>query len=97
MSEPEPPVVCCPMRKKIVLTPYSLPENVCGVSDAEVADFLIFDMKSPSGRPVLTFRFCPWCGKPWKVTGQIHEVAPPPDEDSGDEWKGEHGDDSRTE
>jgi hypothetical protein len=78
------------MRKKIVLTPYSLPEDACGVSDVEVADFLIFDVKSPNGRPVLTFRFCPWCGKPWKVTGQIHEVAPPPPsegEGSGEEWK----------
>ncbi len=76
------------MRKKIVLTPYSLPQDVCGVSDAEVADFLVFDVKSPNGRPVLTFRFCPWCGKPWKTTGQIHEVAPPPpDEESGEDWK----------
>lgn len=87
MSDEAESPICCSMRKKIALTPYSLPEEVCGVSDAEVADFLIFDMKSPNGRPVLTFRFCPWCGKPWKVSGQIHEVAPPPPEEEGEDWK----------
>ena len=89
-DKPEPPkLVCCAMRRKIALTPYSLPEEMCGVSDAEVADFLIFDLKSPNGRPVLTFRFCPWCGKPWKTTGEIHEaIRPPePEEEEGEEWK----------
>ena len=91
MSDEPTDAVCCTMRKKILLTPYSRPEDVCGVSDAEVADFLIFDMKSPTGRPVLTFRFCPWCGKPWKLSGQIHEVAPPPSEDDdGEDWKTEN-------
>jgi hypothetical protein len=82
------PEVCCLMRKKIALTPYSLPQELCGVSDAEIADFLVFDVKSPNGRPVLTFRFCPWCGKPWKTTGMIQEAAPQsPEEDEGEDWK----------
>ena len=64
---PTPPdpaaATCCAMRRKVVVGILAvLPEAQCGVADAELADFLRFDLESPGGKPVLAFRFCPWCG-----------------------------------
>jgi hypothetical protein len=60
---PPPPRTCCPMRRKVVVGILGvLPEQQCGVGDAELADFLRFDLQTPDGKPVLAFRYCPWCG-----------------------------------
>ncbi len=67
-DEVTPPKTCCQMRRKVVLLlgPV-LPQNVCGVPDSELADFLRFDITGPQNQngqsmPVLATRFCPWCG-----------------------------------
>lgn len=57
---------CCLYRRKILVGVMSvLPEEVCGVPDSELADVLEFGAESPTGHPVLAFRYCPWCGKPY--------------------------------
>ena len=51
------------MRRKIVVGIIKvLNEEDCGISDAELADVVRFDLQTPDGKPVLAFRFCPWCG-----------------------------------
>ena len=81
----------CKLRRKIALTPFNIPEEHCGVKDSEVADIATF-AKSPLGRDVVIFSFCPWCGAKWYPTGAIHEmVRPAPDEESGEEWKRQGG------
>ena len=83
-------VACCRLRQKIIVNGFfTLPEETCGIPDSEIADVLTFD-KSPRGRPVVAFRYCPWCGKHWEVSGAIQESPSPtesPDEESGEEWK----------
>lgn len=76
---------CCRMRLKVELVPVFLPEERCGVSSSEVADFVIWDEKSPQGKAVASFRFCPWCGVPWKRSGVYVETTAPPE--PGEEWK----------
>jgi hypothetical protein len=62
-SGPPTPPSCCLMRRKVVVGILAvLAEAQCGVADAELADFLRFDLEAPGGKPVLAFRFCPWCG-----------------------------------
>lgn len=54
---------CCLTRKKVAIAIVKiLPEAECGVSDAELADFFRPDVEIPSGKVVLAFGFCPWCG-----------------------------------
>ena len=84
MSEPEddadsaeePQVhTCCPMRRKImvgILKVFS--EEECGISDSELADVMRFDLQSPTGKPVLAFRYCPWCGQPRDQAGESRVV-----------------------
>jgi hypothetical protein len=63
------------MRRKIyVQGMINLPEELCGVKDSAVVDFMVWDAKSPFGRPMLCFKFCPWCGKPWERTGAVQEA-----------------------
>lgn len=59
MGEP-----CCKLRLKLVCGIIQiLTEEQCGVPESEIADVLRFDLEVPSGKPVVGFRFCPWCGK----------------------------------
>lgn len=88
---------CCLMRRKttVFLGPV-IPEEVCGVSDLILADFMRFDMDAvvcPDGkkRPILGFKFCPWCGKPF-VPGKSETRttafgAAPEEDESGEGWK----------
>lgn len=65
MSDEQGPQTCCLVRRKIVVGIIAvLPEDLCGVPDTELADVLRFDIESPCGKPVLSFLYCPWCGKP---------------------------------
>lgn len=75
-TPPAPAGTCCRLRAKVALFPMTIPEEICGVPSAELADVMLFDQKSPLGKPVITFRFCPWCGKPWTRTGSTFEIAP---------------------
>jgi hypothetical protein len=51
------------MRRKVVVGILGvLPEEQSGVPDSELADYMRFDLQTPDGKPVLAFRFCPWCG-----------------------------------
>ena len=60
---PGPGSTCCLMRRKVVVGILGvLPEEQCGVPDSELADFMRFDLQTPDGKPVLAFRYCPWCG-----------------------------------
>lgn len=65
-------IICCPLRAKILLQPLCLTEEACGVADSEMVDVMTFE-KSTNGRPVITFKFCPWCGKKWELSGRIVE------------------------
>jgi len=73
---------CCVYRRKIMVSIAAvLPEAACGVSDSHLADLLRFDLDSPTGHPVLAFRFCPWCGKARDLDGETRitdVVSPPP-------------------
>ena len=63
---------CCVYRRKVLVTVHAvLPESACGVSDSVLADMLRFDLDVPSGRPVLAFKFCPWCGAPYTPSSEI--------------------------
>lgn len=73
-KEPQP-VTCCPIRRKVVVGILSvLPEEACGVPDSELADVIRFDLASPAGRPVIAFRYCPWCGKPRGAEDELRIV-----------------------
>jgi len=80
---------CCVYRRKIMVSIVAvLPEQVCGVSDSHLADLLRFDLETPTNHPVIAFRYCPWCGKPFTPGSEIRitdlQDGPPPDpEDSG--------------
>lgn len=69
------PVVCCKLRKKVAVLVELLSEESSGVPDSELLDVMTFE-KSEHGRPVVTFRFCPWCGVKWVRTGAIVEAPP---------------------
>jgi hypothetical protein len=79
VSEPEQPEPsCCPARKKIVLTIVAiLPEADCGVPDTELIDVMRFDVQAPDGKPVIGFRFCPWCGKARAANSEMRLTMPP--------------------
>jgi hypothetical protein len=75
MSDSSENAPCCLGRRKFKFNGIGyLSQEECGVSDAEIADFLILGAKSPEGRPVVVFKFCPWCGAPWKLTGGVREI-----------------------
>jgi hypothetical protein len=77
-APPAAPRTCCLMRRKAVLGVLAvLPEAVCGVADAELADFLRFDVRNPGGKPVLAVRYCAWCGALRDPAGE-ERVTPPP-------------------
>lgn len=63
----------CLMRRKIALVPSVLPADLCGVSDVVLSDFMHFDKVTPTGKKVLSFKFCPWCGKPYHWQGRTFE------------------------
>ena len=70
-EEPKPKASCCEARKKIIVKiAQILPEEVCGVGDSSLADFLNHDTNSPGGLPILMFQFCPWCGRARDPNGQ---------------------------
>lgn len=81
--------VCnCQMRKKVAIGVVAvIPEEICGIPDSELSDFVNFDLGGPGSSPVLQIKFCPWCGKlapkPERITQVDFEQ---PEED--DEWRG---------
>lgn len=87
---------CCDMRRKVtVLLGPILPEELCGVPDTILADYVRFDLdaEAPDGRtlPVIGFRYCPWCGKPFTADSEMRTSAAgfggAADDESGEEWK----------
>ena len=75
------------MRRKVVVGILGvLPEAQSGVPDSELADFMRFDLQTPDGKPVLAFRFCPWCGAARTPDAEVRivdvrmgsEAQPPP-------------------
>lgn len=100
-SAPPAPETCCDMRRKVmVFIGTVLPEQACGIPDTVLADFLRFDLPGPARpdgttKPVLAFRFCAWCGAPYKLASEIRITsiepveAPVPVAESDDEsWRG---------
>ena len=84
----ELPQTCCPLRRKVLVGILKvLSEEECGVPESELADVMRFDLESPSGKPVLAFRFCPWCGAPRDPGGEtrIVDIAGPKPEGDDDE------------
>lgn len=79
-----PGTSCCAIRRKVVVGVLAiLPEADCGVSDAELVDFMRFDVRSPGGPPVLAVRHCPWCGA-LRTPGTEERVTPAPFAPGGD-------------
>ena len=85
------PTTCCPMRRKVVVGIIGvLPEDKSGVADSELADFMRFDLQGADGKPVLAFRFCPWCGAARAPDAEVRivdvrfaQAEPPPDPEGG--------------
>ena len=74
-AEPGPGTTCCAMRRKVVVGILGvLPEQQCGVPDSELADFMRFDLQTPDNKPVLAFRYCPWCGVPRSPDAEVRIV-----------------------
>ena len=75
-------MTCCALRDKISLIPGIRAFEDCNVPDSVLLDVMDFDYKSMHNKPILRFRFCPWCGKPyeWAPERGAHErlVEPPP-------------------
>ncbi len=97
------PKTCCEMRRKVTvwLGPI-LPEEACGIPDTILADFMRFDLpdaQAPDGtkKPVLGFRYCPWCGKPFTESSETrtsmifsgHKVEDQVEDESGEDESGE--------
>jgi len=95
MSEAVKPC-SCNMRKKIALGILGvLPEEVCGVSDSALADFMSFDSSGPNGEPVLRLRFCPWCSNVIEKEERITHVEfqTEDEEEEREAWRGSGDDD----
>lgn len=88
----------CNMRKKVALGILGvLPEEICGVSDSDLADFMSFDKSGPNGEPVLALRFCPWCSHPIAKEERITHVQfqeADDDQDESESWRGTGDDDN---
>jgi hypothetical protein len=85
-EEPTPPQTCCPYRRKVLVGILKvLTVDECGIPDADLADVMRFDVASPTGKPVLSFLYCPWCGKPRDPNGEtrIVDVSPADDPSGG--------------
>lgn len=76
---------CCGLRRKVVVGILAvLPVEHCGVPDSDLADVMRFDLAGTEGRPVIGFRFCPWCGCPRDASAETRIVSPadcPPESD----------------
>ncbi|MCZ2418686.1 MAG: hypothetical protein LC123_02425 [Burkholderiales bacterium] len=83
---------CCALRTKIVVGVVgTIPEEACGVPDSALADVLRWDETSTHGRPILAFRFCPWCGAR-RVEGtneRVVEPRPVEQDDPSPDWSGD--------
>jgi len=91
MSDETPAQSCCGMRRKVVVGILGiLDEEQCGVGDSEMADFMRFDLATPSGKPILAFRYCPWCGAERRHDDEMRivELGGPDegDDDEGDDF-----------
>lgn len=90
-NKPQEPKTCCQMRRKVIVAVVGcLPEDQCGVPDSVLADFMRFDLSVPSGKPVISFKFCPWCSKErtYDTEARITDVNfKDPEDDDGEEWK----------
>ena len=64
MSEAEKPT-CCLMRRKVVVGLLGINTKAqCGVDDSELVDYVLHDApRLPSNKPIVAFKFCPWCGQ----------------------------------
>jgi len=96
MTEPQKKTCCLARRKIVVGILQVLPEEQCGVSELEVLEFMRFDLRTPAGTPVVSFRYCPWCGTErtldteFRVTehvGNIEEVDEDDEDDEDEPWK----------
>ena len=71
-----PNETCCLLRRKIlVVIAKVFTEEACGVPESEMAEVIRWDLDVPSGKPVIGFRFCPWCGQKRKGEVRITDVT----------------------
>ena len=76
---------CCVLRQKIVVGIVSiLSEAECGISDAELSDVMLFDLQNPSGKLLIGFKFCPWCGAYRDLNGEFRITEGTEQEDNND-------------
>jgi len=82
------PTTCCKLRRKIVLGIVTvLPDEICGISEADMADVLLFDETSPGGKPIIFVPYCAWCGAkriPGESESRVTEAVEEPDDDDDD-------------
>lgn len=52
---------CCPMRARFIVCVAG--ENTEAPDPVDAVDFIDFNVKLPSGLPVMCIKFCPFCGK----------------------------------
>ena len=85
----------CSMRKKVLHTALLVPPERCGgIPDAIIDQWIQYDQaingKTPLGRPILKWAYCPWCGEICTWQKLWNEAAPTPEENEGEEWKNPH-------
>lgn len=76
MSDAPKATFCCQMRARFIVG--LLAEDTRFPVPTDAADFIDFSESSPSGKPVIRIRFCPFCaakidGQPVRVTAVDHE------------------------
>ena len=79
--------ICCQMRRKVVVAIIHVrSEEECGIADLDMGGFINWDLKVPSGKPVVQIRYCPWCGElvPPTSVERITDIQSPEKEDDGD-------------
>jgi hypothetical protein len=78
----------CNLRKKVILGILGVvPQELCGISDIELADYMSFDKSGAHGEPVLALRYCPWCSFLILKEERITSVDFNDESDADEKWK----------
>ena len=80
---------CCQTRNKVIVGIFDvLSQEDCGIYDQELADFMLFDVTTPEGKPVIMFKYCPWCGTEIDMKNMKLNITDVKEEqDEGESWK----------
>lgn len=87
-EKPVEPTWCCGMRRRFLIG--LMMEFVKEPKPPELVNFLDWDRKGPTDKPVIKIKFCPFCGKEifGKDPDRIGDVTlRSSDDEEGEEWK----------